>query len=83
MTITASPRTHAVNDLPSTKNALVGQRVAVAGALTAFAVGLGVAIAALFGSTVFFLFAVTLPPPLIVLWLATDVVRADERGAGR
>lgn len=85
MTITASSRTNARvhNETSATDDVIVGKRTAIASGLTVFAVGLAAAVAASFGPTVFFMFAVTLPAPLILLWLSTDVVRSDERGAGR
>lgn len=84
MTTTASSRPNIrarSNEAPATDDLIVGKRTAMASGLTVFAVGLAAAVAAAFGPTVFCLFAVTLPAPLILLWLSTDVVRSDERGA--
>jgi hypothetical protein len=41
----------------------------------AFAVGFGVA----FGVQGLFAFGLTLPVPLVLLWLSSDVTRSDER----
>ena len=56
---------------------VVRGRTAMAAALSAlaFAVGFGVA----FGVQGLFAFGLTLPVPLVLLWLSSDVTRSDER----
>ncbi len=58
---------------------VVRGRTTMAAALTAltlaFAVGFGVA----FGLQGLLAFALTLPVPLVLLWLSSDVARSDER----
>lgn len=60
-------------------NSIQKGRRAQAAVLTAISVATVVAIGAVFGLTGFLLSALTLPLPLTVLWLASDVLRSDEK----
>ncbi len=60
-------------------NSIQKARRAQAAVLTSIAVATVVAIAVVFGPMGFVLSAITLPLPIMVLWLASDVLRSDER----
>jgi lipopolysaccharide export LptBFGC system permease protein LptF len=57
-------------------------RTGIAAALTLFAVGLGVVLVALYGTGVIPFYLVSLPVPLVLLWLSADVARSDELPGG-
>lgn len=69
---------------PSSRSSsvIVGQQTAIASGLTVLTLGLGAAIAATLGSTALLMFGLTLPVPLLLLWLSADVVRSDESDEG-
>lgn len=54
-------------------------RTGLAVALTAFAVALGAALTLAFGYQAIPLYLIGFPVPLWLLWLSTDVWRADEQ----
>lgn len=60
-------------------NAIQKGRRAQAAVLTAIALATAAAVGAVFGFTGFLLTALTMPLPLTVLWLASDVLRSDEK----
>lgn len=60
-------------------SSVVRTRTAVAGVLTLVVAAIAVAVGLAFGRVGLALYAIALPVPLFYLWMATDVVRADER----
>lgn len=60
-------------------SSVVRTRTAVAGVLTLVVAVLAVVVGFAFGRVGLALYAIALPVPLFYLWMATDVVRADER----
>lgn len=66
------------------KHPIVRARIGIAVVLTAIVALVGLALALTLGKVGFLLYALTMPVPLALLWLSSDVLRADERGpAGR
>lgn len=65
------------------KSAPAVSRTGMAAALTLFAVGLGVVLVTLYGPSVIPFYLVSLPVPLVLLWLSADVARSDEQPGGR
>jgi hypothetical protein len=67
----------------SPTNSIVRSRIAAAAALTVATVAIGVALGLALGPVAILMFVLPLPVPLILLWLSTDVLRADERDSRR
>jgi hypothetical protein len=65
---------------PSSRTSpIVRQRIAISGALTAFAVVAAVGVGLALGPTFLLMSGLTLPAPLVLLWLSSDVLRSDEK----
>jgi len=60
-------------------SSIVRSRMAVAGVLTLVATLIAVVMGIVFGRIGLSLYVLALPLPLFYLWMAADVVRADER----
>ncbi|MDF2693904.1 MAG: hypothetical protein K0S65_2287 [Labilithrix sp.] len=63
------------------KSPIVRARIGIAVVLTAIVALVGLALAVTLGKVAFLVYALTMPVPLALLWLSSDVLRADERGA--
>jgi len=65
-------------DSTSTTDAIVRRRIGLAALLTGVTIGIGACLGIALGPTAVLLFALPLPVPLALLWLSSDVLRADE-----
>lgn len=70
-----SPSTASSYHRDSGTSSIRGPQAAI---LTACAAGIGIALGVLLGPLAVLLYGLTMPVPMVLLWLSADVRRADE-----